>query len=128
MRGAVQRSLLSHAARAIAVLALAMAIADSPAAAAPRERGRSSGGGSSAALRSTNCAVCHAMAAEVLHELAKTANSTEVIELSRRPSSDLGRQQYQKGGRAIKYVDSEMRITDAMQAACQKMRNTINLR
>jgi len=94
------------------VIIMLMAIA-SPVAEAVRERG----GGSSGA-RTLECAVCHAMAVEVQHELAKTANSTEVIELSRRPSSDLGRKQYQKGGRAIKYVDSEMRITDALQAAC----------
>lgn len=112
-----------YAARALAVLVVVVAIADSPAAAAPRDRNKGSGGGSSA-LRSIECAVCHAMAVEVRHELAKTANSTEIIELSRRPSSDLGRQQYQKGGRAIKYVDSEMRITDALQAACQVLKRS----
>ena len=64
------------------------------------------------------------MAVEVQHALAATANSTEVIELSRRPSSDLGREQYQKKGRAIKYVDSEMRITDALQEACQVLKRS----
>ncbi len=100
----------------LAAALLMLGVIDSSAAAASRERkvGVRSG--------SIECAVCHAMAVEVQYELEKTANSTEVIELSRRPSSDLGKQQYQKGGRAIKYVDSEMRITDALQAACQTLK------
>lgn len=38
----------------------------------------------------------------------------QVIELSRRPAADKGKGQYNKG-RAIKYIDSEMRVTDALQ-------------
>ena len=37
-----------------------------------------------------------------------------MIELSRRPAADKGKGQYNKG-RAIKYIDSEMRVTDALQ-------------
>ena len=107
-------------ARAWTLLAAAVLLAAAAGPAAGAQRGRSGG----AAARSVECAVCHAVAVELQHELEKTANSTEVIELSRRPSSDLGKSQYKSGGRAIKYVDSEMRITDALQAACQALKRS----
>ena len=66
------------------------------------------------------CAICVTLVQELERELEKSANSTEVIELARRPAADKGKSQ---GGRAIRYVDSEMRITDAMQAACHSFRN-----
>lgn len=52
--------------------------------------------------------------------MSLSANSTEVIELARRPSADKGKTQHSQG-RAIRYVDSEMRVTDALQAACGEM-------
>ena len=102
------------------VAAVLLVVAAAAVAAAPRDGDRKSAG----RAWTLDCVVCNALAVELQHELAATANSTEVIELSRRPSSDLGRQQYQKGGRAIKYVDSEMRITDALQAACQALKTS----
>jgi cysteine-rich repeat protein len=107
-------------AAALLLVATAMLVgAPGPVAEARREKG-----GPAAAARSVECAVCHAVAVELQLELEKTANSTEVIELSRRPASDLGKSQHRDGGRAIKYVDSEMRITDALQAACQALKRS----
>lgn len=34
-----------------------------------------------------------------------------------------GKQQYEKGGRAIKYVDSEMRIQDVLALACKNLKS-----
>eukprot|EP00960_Hanusia_phi_P039498 753915-Hanusia_phi.AAC.29 len=66
------------------------------------------------------CAICVTLVEELESELEKSANSTEVIELARRPAADKGKSQ---GGRAIRYVESEMRTTDALQAACHSFRN-----
>jgi len=54
--------------------------------------------------------------------MSLSANSTEIIELARRPSADKGKTQHSQG-RAIRYVESEMRVTDALQAACAEMRS-----
>ena len=62
------------------------------------------------------------MAEELDFQMSLSANSTEVIELARRPSADKGKTQY-GAGRAIRYVDSEMRVTDALQAACAEMKS-----
>lgn len=68
----------------VSAVVLLLVVAHSPAAGAARERS------GAASAHTIDCAVCHALAVEVELELEKTANSTEVIELSRRPSSDLG--------------------------------------
>ena len=70
--------------RVAAVLLVAAAAA---VAAAPRDGDRKSAG----RAWTLDCVVCNALAVELQHELAATANSTEVIELSRRPSSDRDR-------------------------------------
>jgi cysteine-rich repeat protein len=69
-----------------------------------------------------NCAVCLAITEEAEYQFSLTANSSEVIELARRPAADKGKSQKQTG-RAIRYVDSEMRIMDALQASCAAMRS-----